>query len=42
VADAVAQMVKFRATVQPDSAWTPIYAKELRKFSKTIGIKKQR
>jgi sugar (pentulose or hexulose) kinase len=33
VADAVAQMVKFRDVVQPNAAWSAVYAKELRLFS---------
>jgi sugar (pentulose or hexulose) kinase len=36
VADAVAQMVKFRATVQPNDEWTTTYAKGLRRFEKLI------
>ncbi len=39
VADAVARMVKFRATVQPETAWAEIYAKGLKKFAKVVGIK---
>ncbi|HZZ76869.1 MAG TPA: FGGY-family carbohydrate kinase [Gemmataceae bacterium] len=41
VGDAVAQMVKFRATVEPNAEWTETYAKGLRKFSKAIGVKRK-
>ena len=41
VADAVVQMVKFRAPVQPNPEWQPVYAKGLRKFAKLIGIKRR-
>ena len=34
VADAVQQMVKFRATVEPNPDWAAAYAKGLRKFEK--------
>ena len=40
VADAVARMVKFRATVEPEAAWVEVYAKGLKKFAKAVGIKK--
>jgi xylulokinase len=40
VADAVARMVKFRATVQPVAAWAEIYTKGLKKFTKAVGLKK--
>jgi sugar (pentulose or hexulose) kinase len=39
VADAVAQMVKFRGTVEPNAAWQPAYAKGLRRFEKLIATK---
>ncbi len=42
LADAVAQMVRFRESVQPDPSWTEAYAKGLRKFVKLAGLKKQR
>jgi xylulokinase len=42
VADAVAQMVKFRATVEPDPDWQAAYAKGLRKFEKAAAIKKRK
>ena len=42
VADAVAKMVRFRDTVQPNSEWTATYEKGLRKFAKLIGAKKNR
>jgi xylulokinase len=42
VADAVAQMVRFRETVEPNPAWQDAYAKGLRKFIKVAGIKKRR
>jgi sugar (pentulose or hexulose) kinase len=42
VAEAVAQMVKFRATIQPEAALVETYAKGLRKFAKAVGIKKNR
>jgi sugar (pentulose or hexulose) kinase len=41
VADAVAQMVRFRETVEPNPAWQEEYAKGLRKFTKAAGIKKK-
>lgn len=41
VADAVAQMVRFRDTVEPNPAWQEAYAKGLRKFTKAAGIKKR-
>ena len=41
VADAVVQMVKFRAPVQPNPEWQPVYAKGLRKFAKLVGIKRR-
>lgn len=40
VAEAVARMVKFRATVQPNPDWQATYEKGLRRFAKTVGIKK--
>jgi xylulokinase len=36
VADAVAQMVKFRAAVQPVAEWRPAYEKGLSKFEKLL------
>jgi ribulose kinase len=42
VADAVAQMVKFREAAQPIPAWQAVYEKGLRKFEKMVGIKKKR
>ena len=41
VAEAVAQMVKFRATVEPEPEWQAIYAKGLKKFAKAAGIKRK-
>ncbi len=41
VADAVAKMVKFRATVEPNPEWRAVYEKGLRKFVKMVGIKKR-
>jgi sugar (pentulose or hexulose) kinase len=41
VADAVAQMVKFRATVEPDEKWQAVYTKGLKKFEKAIGTTKR-
>ena len=40
VGDAVGQMVKFRATVEPNSEWTAVYEKGLRKFEKLVGGKR--
>jgi sugar (pentulose or hexulose) kinase len=37
VGDAVARMVKFRATVQPNADWLPAYEKGLRRFEKMIA-----
>jgi len=37
VADAVTQMVKFRARVEPNADWQPVYKKGLRKFEKMVG-----
>lgn len=34
VADAVNRMVKFRATVEPNPDWAPVYAKGLKRFMK--------
>ncbi len=42
VGDAVAQMVRFRETVEPNPEWQEAYAKGLRKFVKAAGIKKRR
>jgi sugar (pentulose or hexulose) kinase len=42
VADAVAQMVRFRETVESDPEWQAAYAKGLRKFAKAAGIKAAR
>jgi sugar (pentulose or hexulose) kinase len=42
VADAVAQMVRFRETIEPNPAWQDAYVKGLRKFIKVAGIKKRR
>jgi xylulokinase len=42
VADAVAQMVRFRETVEPNPEWQAAYVKGLRKFEKAAGIKKRR
>jgi xylulokinase len=36
VGDAVSQMVKFRATVEPKTQWSAMYEKGLRKFEKLI------
>ncbi|MSQ94081.1 MAG: xylulose kinase [Gemmataceae bacterium] len=41
VADAVARMVRFRATVEPDPKWAEVYAKGLKKFEKSAGIMKK-
>ncbi|MBM3995028.1 MAG: xylulose kinase [Planctomycetes bacterium] len=41
VADAVAQMVKFRGSVAPNPEWTATYAKGLRKFAKFVGVGKK-
>jgi sugar (pentulose or hexulose) kinase len=41
VADAVAQMVRFRETVDPNPQWQEVYEKGLRKFTKAAGIKKK-
>jgi len=41
VADAVAQMVRFRETVEPNAEWQEAYVKGLRKFEKAAGIKKR-
>jgi len=41
VADAVARMVKFRATVSPNPEWRTVYEKGLRAFVKSAGIRKQ-
>jgi sugar (pentulose or hexulose) kinase len=38
VADAVAQMVRFRETVEPNPEWQAAYVKGLRKFEKAAGI----
>ena len=40
VADAVAQMVTFRETIDPNPEWQPAYEKGLRKFVKAAGIKR--
>lgn len=40
VGDAVSQMVKFRATVEPNAEWAAAYEKGLKKFEKGIGGKK--
>ena len=37
VADAVGQMVKFRAVVQPNLQWLPEYEKGLRSFAKAAS-----
>jgi xylulokinase len=42
VTDAVAQMVRFRETVEPNPKWQDAYVKGLRKFEKVAGIKKRR
>jgi xylulokinase len=42
VADAVAQMVRFREPVQPNPAWQPAYEKGLRKFERLAGVQKKR
>jgi sugar (pentulose or hexulose) kinase len=42
VGDAVARMVKFRGTVEPNPDWRPTYEKGLRKFAKLVGLKKKR
>jgi len=36
VGDAVAQMVKFRGTVRPNPAWSEVYAKGLREFTRAV------
>ena len=41
VADAVGQMVRFRAAVQPHAGWAAAYAKGLRKFEKLLGARKK-
>lgn len=41
VADAVARMVRFRATVEPDPKWASVYARGLKKFEKAAGIRKK-
>jgi len=41
VADAVAQMVKFRAPVQPVAEWQPIYLKGLARFERLIKSHKK-
>lgn len=41
VADAVEQMVKFRATVQPVAEWRDAYGKGLRKFEKLIRSRRK-
>jgi xylulokinase len=41
VGDAVAQMVKFRAPVQPVAGWQPVYEKCLAKFEKRIRSRKK-
>lgn len=40
VSDAVSQMVKFRAIVEPNVKWSATYEKGLRKFEKLAGAKK--
>jgi sugar (pentulose or hexulose) kinase len=42
VADAVAQMVRYRETVEPNVEWQETYTKGLRKFTKAAGIKRRR
>ncbi len=42
VADAVAQMVRFREPVPPNPAWRPAYEKGLRQFEKLAGLRKKR
>lgn len=42
VADAVAQMVKFRETIGPVDAWRGAYQKGLRKFEKLLGEHRKR
>ncbi|MCI0378011.1 MAG: xylulose kinase, partial [Gemmataceae bacterium] len=42
VADAVAQMVKFGKTVEPNLGWQAGYAKGLRKFEKLLLGKKRK
>jgi sugar (pentulose or hexulose) kinase len=39
VADAVGQMVRFRALVQPNPQWRAEYEKGLRNFAKLVGVK---
>jgi xylulokinase len=39
VADAVARMVRFRATVSPNADWGAVYEKGLRQFVKLAGVK---
>jgi len=39
VADAVAQMVRFRETVEPNPGWQAAYAKGLRRFVKAARVK---
>jgi sugar (pentulose or hexulose) kinase len=41
VADAVAQMVRFREPAQPNPAWRPAYEKGLRTFEKLAGLHKK-
>jgi sugar (pentulose or hexulose) kinase len=41
VADAVAQMVTFRETIEPNPEWQATYAKGLKKFVKAAGIKRR-
>jgi sugar (pentulose or hexulose) kinase len=42
VADAVAQMVRFRSTVAPNADWARAYSKGLQRFIKFAGIRKRR
>ena len=42
VADAVAQMVRFKEPVEPNPEWRPQYEKGLRKFEKLAGIRRKR
>ena len=39
---AVAQMVKFRGTCEPNPEWRPAYEKGLRRFAKAVGVKRKR
>ncbi len=41
VADAVAQMVRFREIVEPNRDWQTVYENGLRKFVKAARIKKR-